>query len=137
VGSCAGPYEDVSTRAVLDLRGLPAPGRPTSQLVLRPERGAPAVGADVGAAGDHALRCEIVLALLGRLPAGPVLGLLTRSGDLEWHREDAGWDAAVTAALGEADRRGRLVVVTHAGWAEPRTGLVRRLPCHDGAGGRS
>jgi hypothetical protein len=84
----------------------------------------------VGVTGvdDHALRCEVVLALLGRVPADPVLGLLTRAGDPGWHVGDAGWDAAMAAALAEAGRPGRLVVLTRSGWSEPRTGTVRRSP---------
>jgi hypothetical protein len=132
MGSAQRPYQQLSTQAVLDLRDRDRTGRAAPRLVLRPESGAPGVGTDPGPAGDHALRCDVLLALLGRLPAGPVVGLLTRPGEPEWHREDAGWDAAMTAALREAGRRGRLIVVTRAGWAEPRTGVVRRQPRHPG-----
>lgn len=80
-----------------------------------------------GVATDHALRTDVVRALLDRwersAPAGlapPVLQL-ARSGSLELHDADLAWAAAGEAAYGSAGMVARTVVLTRQGWYAPRT----------------
>ncbi|VXB37309.1 hypothetical protein [Nocardioides sp. AX2bis] len=86
------------------------------------------------AADDHALRVEVLEAMLRRvralptdLPGDPVLVWLTRSGPLTLQDVDAAWGAAVRAAGAELTLDPLpLVVVTRTGWWEPATGSGRR-----------
>jgi hypothetical protein len=80
---------------------------------------------------DHALRCDVVAALLhiSRRHA-PVVGAvpmlwLTRSGPLEVGDLDLAWLAAARSASAEAAVELMLVVVTRRGWFDPRSGVRR------------
>jgi hypothetical protein len=76
---------------------------------------------------DHALRTDVVAALLRRTTrpgVEPVLWL-TRPGPLDLQDEDAAWLAAARAATGEAGRALTMVVVTRKGWRDPRSGVQR------------
>jgi hypothetical protein len=83
--------------------------------------------ADPGEPLDHALRADIVAALLQRARrAGPVPMLwLTRSGPLEVQDVDAAWLASARSATLEAGVRLTMVVVTRQGWLDPRSGVRR------------
>ncbi len=74
---------------------------------------------------DHALRADIVAALVGRrrdtARSWPWLWL-TRAGDLALHDLDADWLAAATTAYAEAGGDLTMVVVTRRGWRDPRSG---------------
>ena len=76
------------------------------------------------AATDHALRCDVVAAMLARTE-GRHLAWLTRPGELTLHDVDAAWLAAVTAAYAEAGRDLTWLVVTRRGWWDPRSGACR------------
>lgn len=104
-------------------------GRPGGPETVRPAR---------DTADDHALRVEVLEAMLRRVralptdrpadrPGDPALVWLTRSGPLALQDLDASWGAAVRAATAElAMGPVPLVVVTRAGWWEPTTGSGRR-----------
>lgn len=74
---------------------------------------------------DHALRADIVAAMVGRRPdttsAWPWVWL-TRAGDLDLHDLDADWLAAASTAYAEAGGDLTMVVVTRRGWRDPRSG---------------
>lgn len=78
---------------------------------------------------DHALRSDLVAAVLARLPdkgAGrEPLVWLTRPGDLGVEDLDVAWLSASAAACAEAGRDLTWVVVTRHGWRDPRSGLRR------------
>ena len=76
---------------------------------------------------EHALRADLVAALLRRTRTGPVdpLVWLTRTGELVLEDLDAAWLAAARAAYAEAGVRLTMVVVTRRGWWDPRTGRRR------------
>ena len=91
-------------------------------------------------ADDHALRVEVLAAMLRRVgalpdpddrparahPAGPVVWL-TRTGPLAQEDLDAAWVAALRTACAELGLATvPLVVVTRAGWWEPVSGSGRR-----------
>lgn len=84
------------------------------------ERSAPAHPAT----SDHALRCDLVAAMLARTE-GPHLVWLTRPGELTLHDVDAAWLSATLAAYAEAGRDLTWVVVTRRGWWDPRSGVRR------------
>lgn len=73
---------------------------------------------------DHALRADVVAAMLGRRRAGaPTPWVwLTRAGDLTLHDLDAQWLAAAATAYAEAGADLTMVVVTRRGWRDPRSG---------------
>lgn len=72
---------------------------------------------------DHALRTDVVAALLRRTAATDGrLVWLTRPGELELQDVDAAWLAAVRAAGAEAGAPVTMVVVTRRGWWDPRSG---------------
>lgn len=76
---------------------------------------------------DHALRADIVAALVQRCEAGATpLAWLTRPGELAVEDADAAWLAAASQAYGEAGRQLVFVAVTRHGWLDPRSGLSRR-----------
>jgi hypothetical protein len=75
---------------------------------------------------DHALRCDILEAMLRRAPGGAVMCWLTRPGGLEVQDVDLAWLRVVTAANGETDRDLPYVVVTRHGWRDPQSGVGRR-----------
>ena len=75
---------------------------------------------------DHALRTDVVAAMLARVRAEPApLVWITRPGDLCLQDVDAVWLAAARAATAEAGRALTLVVVTRQGWWDPRSGATR------------
>lgn len=73
---------------------------------------------------DHALRADVVAAMVGR-PAQAPWVWLTRTGDLALHDLDAQWLAAASTAYAEARLDLTLVVVTRRGWRDPRSGAGR------------
>lgn len=74
---------------------------------------------------DHALRTDVVEALLRRCGPAVPLVWLTRPGDLGLHDEDLAWAAACRSARAETGRPRRFVVVTRHGWHDPSTGAAR------------
>ncbi|PUA79695.1 hypothetical protein [Nocardioides currus] len=75
---------------------------------------------------DQALRGDLCAALLQRTAtAGPRWAWLTRSGPLELHDADVAWSAAWYAACAEAQVDVPFVVVTRAGWRDPRSDVRR------------
>jgi len=94
-------------------------GRPGSERVC---------GIRVDESLDHALRCDVVAALvrgLDRSPEPPLVWV-TRPGGHVLHDVDAAWLAAARAAYAEAGLPLTLVVVTREGWWDPRSGTGRR-----------
>lgn len=89
---------------------------------------------------DHALRIEVLAAMLRRVgslpdpadpgtpPPGPAdpLVWLTRAGPLQLQDVDAAWVAAVRAIGAELGLPLTVVVVTRTGWWDPVTGSGRR-----------
>jgi hypothetical protein len=74
---------------------------------------------------DHALRAEIVAALLARareLTETPVCWL-TRTGEPSWHDLDAAWLSPAACAYAEAGVPLAWVVVTRSAWWDPRSDL--------------
>ena len=76
------------------------------------------------AATDHALRCDVLAAMLAAT-AGPHLVWLTRPGELSLHDVDAAWLAAARAAYDEAGHDLTWVTVTRRGWWDPRSDVRR------------
>jgi hypothetical protein len=76
---------------------------------------------------DHALRADVVAALLQRSRRGSAVPLvwLTRPGALELQDVDADWLSAARSAASEARVVLTLVVVTRSGWMDPRSGAQR------------
>ena len=80
---------------------------------------------------DHALRCDLVAALLATLrakvtdaDADPIVWL-TRPGLLGAEDVDQAWLSAAATAYAEAERDLTWVVVTRHGWRDPRSGAQR------------
>jgi hypothetical protein len=98
---------------------LGAPGRPEVGRVVE----------DASSGLDHALRCDLLEALLKRTGAldrdRPLMTWLTRPGPLEVQDVDLTWLRAVTAVNGETERDLAYVVVTRDGWRDPRSGAGR------------
>jgi hypothetical protein len=74
---------------------------------------------------DHALRCDVLEAMLRRAPAGPLMTWLTRPGDLQVQDVDLAWLRAVAAVNGETGRSLPYLVVTREGWRDPWSGVHR------------
>lgn len=74
---------------------------------------------------DHAVRSDLMAALLARSPDPDPLVWLTRPGELHTHDVDAAWLAAARTAWAEAGRDLSWVVVTRHGWWDPRSDLRR------------
>jgi hypothetical protein len=87
------------------------PGGPVRRFTVRPDDPT-----------DHALRTDVVAAMLGR-PATVPWVWLTRTGDLALHDLDAAWLAAASTAYAEAGLDLTMVVVTRRGWRDPRSGV--------------
>ncbi len=92
------------------------------------------LSADPDEALDHALRADLVAAMLhrGRRAGGPggpggrvPMLWLTRPGPLELQDVDAAWMSAARTATAEAGVGLTLVVVTRRGWFDPRSGVRR------------
>jgi hypothetical protein len=78
-------------------------------------------------ATDHALRCDVVAAMVRRARRpGPVpMVWLTRAGELETQDVDAAWLASARAAYAELGLPLLMVVVNRRGWRDPRSGASR------------
>jgi hypothetical protein len=75
---------------------------------------------------DHALRCDVLEAMLLRTPADPsLMTWLTRPGDLAVQDVDLAWLRAVSTVNAETGRVLRYVVVTRHGWRDPASGVGR------------
>ena len=98
---------------------LGGPGRPEAGRIVE----------DTAAGLDHALRCDVLEAMLKRaahLDQGrPLMTWLTRPGSLDVQDIDLAWLRAVTAVNGETERALAYVVVTRDGWRDPRSGAGR------------
>lgn len=92
------------------------PGRTQAVLALEP-----------GEPLDHALRTDLLAALLRRATreAPEPLVWLTRPGSLELQDLDAHWVAAARATGAEGGTSLTLVVVGRHGWRDPRSGVGR------------
>jgi hypothetical protein len=74
---------------------------------------------------DHALRADIVAAMLGRRADAPPQWpwvWLTRPGELALHDLDVAWLSAAASAYTEAGADLTMVVVNRRGWRDPRSG---------------
>jgi hypothetical protein len=81
-----------------------------------------------GDPGDHALRADVLAAMLqrSRRVAGAVpLVWLTRAGPLDLQDVDACWLSSSRTAAAEAGVALTMVVVTRRGWFDPRSGVRR------------
>jgi hypothetical protein len=89
--------------------------------------GRPEVGRVEESAGDldHALRCDVLEAMLRRAADGPLMAWLTRPGDLAVEDLDLACLRAMTAVNGETGRSLPYVVVTREGWRDPVSGASR------------
>jgi hypothetical protein len=118
----------VLRRAVLD-HTVSEPRRTYPALLHVGVPGGPEelAAADPDDALDHALRADIVAALLRRTrrPGFVPLLWLTRPGPLELQDVDVQWLASARTASAEAGVGLTLVVVTRRGWADPRSGVRR------------
>lgn len=74
---------------------------------------------------DHALRCDLVAALLARSGQEEPIVWLTRPGELDPEDVDLAWLAACRTAYAEAGRDLTWALVTRRGWHDPRTGTRR------------
>jgi hypothetical protein len=83
--------------------------------------------ADGFAVPDHALRTDVLAALLQRSRRAGLVPLvwLTRPGPLDLQDVDAAWLSAGRSAAAEAGVDLSLVVVTRQGWVDPRSGVRR------------
>lgn len=77
------------------------------------------------AAPDHALRTDVLGALLWRHRSEQPLVWLTRTGPLDWQDVDARWFAGFEAARHEVGIGEQFLVVTRHGWHDPATGATR------------
>ncbi len=110
--------------AVLHLGG---PGRPEAGRVVEDHEAPPEDRL------DHALRCDILEALLkdderrAAHRGGPraLMTWLTRPGSLDVQDVDLAWLRAVTAVNGESERSLPFLVVTREGWRDPQSGVGR------------
>jgi len=103
----------LSGRAFAPVVHVGTPGRTVRSFEVRPDEPT-----------DHALRADIVAAMLGRTRDEPWLWL-SRRGDLALHDLDAQWLAAACTAYGESGVDLTMVVVNRRGWRDPRSGVGR------------
>lgn len=118
----------VLRRAVLDhVRTEPRHRFPALLHVGVPGGAEDVVAAEPDGPVDHALRADIVAALLqrGRRSGTVPLLWITRPGPLELQDVDAAWLAAARTAAAEAGVRLTLVVITRRGWFDPRSAVRR------------
>ena len=98
---------------------LGGPGRPEAGRVVE----------DCSSGLDHALRCDLLEAMLKRTGTldrdRPLMTWLTRPGSLEVQDIDLAWMRAVTVVNGETERALAYVVVTRDGWRDPGSGAGR------------
>jgi hypothetical protein len=74
---------------------------------------------------DHALRCELLAAMLRRCAPGRLMAWLTRPGDLGVQDVDLAWLRALVTVGAETGRPLPFVVVTRRGWRDPLSGTCR------------
>lgn len=118
------PRERRARAAVLDLaRTEVRRVHPTLVRVGDPRGAVDVVPEDP--AWDHALRTDLLTALLWRRREHDPLVWLTRTGDLAWQDVDQRWYAACLAAREETGVVAQLLVVTRHGWHDPATGATR------------
>jgi hypothetical protein len=94
---------------------LGTPGGGVRRFTVRP-----------GEPTDHALRADVVAAMLGRRgsPSVPSPWVwLTRTGGLALQDVDVQWLAAARTAYAEAGADLTMVVVSRRGWRDPRSGV--------------
>lgn len=118
------PWERRARAAVLDLARTEVRRRHPTLLRV----GDPCGAADVVAedpAWDHALRTDLLTALLWRRRGQNPLVWLTRTGSLAWQDVDQRWYAAFLASRVEIGLGAQLLVVTRHGWHDPGTGETR------------
>ena len=90
-------------------------GDPTGRVSLCP----------VDDVADHALRVDVLGALLWRHREERPLVWLTRTGPLDRQDVDARWHASFEGARQEVEVGRHFLVVTRHGWADPVTGETR------------
>lgn len=118
---------DILRRAVLD-HALAERRRVYAPLLhVGVPGGAEQVFAVLDDTTDHALRCDVVAAMVRSTRdtrrSEPVpLVWLTRRGDLDLQDVDADWVAAARAAYAEMNLPLVFVVVGRHGWRDPRSG---------------
>lgn len=121
---CRAPRERRARAAVLDLaRSEVRRVHPTLLRVGDPCGTADVVPEDP--TWDHALRTDLLSALLWRRRERDPLVWLTRTGDLAWQDVDQRWYAAFLASREETGICAQLLVVTRHGWHDPATGATR------------
>ncbi len=110
--------------AVLELaRGEHRRHHPALVHVGEPSGRAVVLPADHGP--DHALRADVLGALLWHRRDERPLVWLTRAGSLSWQDVDADWYAGWRAAGAEVGVASRFLVVTRHGWHDPTSGATR------------
>lgn len=124
----ARPLHQLLRRAVLDhalserrkvhlpLVHVGVPGRRETVFAVRPDD-----------PSDHALRADVVAAMLRRMSGHPETPMvwLTRTGPLELQDLDAQWLASALTAYAEAGVPLMLVIVNRHGWRDPRSDVGR------------
>ena len=118
------PWERRARAAVLDLARTEARRRHPTLVRVGDPRGEVSVVAE-DPSWDHALRTDLLTALLWRRRASDPLVWLTRTGSLAWQDVDQRWYAAFLASREEVGLAGQLLVVTRHGWHDPSTGDTR------------
>lgn len=118
-------------QVVLGLRGRPSPAGWPVRLDLGRQLDSGVTLTLPGSAGrwDHALRSDIIAALVHKVPGEAVIRL-SRAGVPCPHDADLLWLSAARHACAEAGRDLTFVVVTRTGWFDPRSGVCRTWP-HD------
>lgn len=123
-------YDDALQRglraAVITLRARSGRRRPSPALHAGFPDGSFVSFEPPGDGLDHALRTDLVGALIARGRGESALVWLTRAGLPLWHDHDAAWTLPAVAAWAEVGEDARFVVVTPRGWYAPVTGHGRR-----------
>jgi len=124
------PLQRSLRRAVLELARSERRRRFPPALRVGVPGGDRAAFSPAADAADHALRVEVVQAMVHRLDRalGPPLVWLTRPGPLDPEDVDLWWLAAVRAAVGELGLDARFVTVSRMAWRDPVTGVGREWP---------
>ena len=119
-------HRQLLRRAVVEhVRTLPGRSYPPVLHVGRPGGAVHRFQIRVDEPTDHALRADVVAAMLGRSGPDAPWVWLTRMGDLVLHDLDVQWLAAASTAYTEAGVDLTLVVVSRRGWRDPRSGVGR------------
>jgi hypothetical protein len=123
-----GEHRRLLRQAVVEhVRSLTGRSVPPVLHVGRPGRGVRRFAIPRDEPTDHALRADVVAAMLG-VRAGrtePPWVWLGRGGDLALHDLDVAWLAAAGTAFAEAGADLTMVVVTRRGWRDPRSGAMQ------------